>query len=113
MIFSQFTETLNIIQDFLWYRKYAFHRIDGTTPHERTNENDQRKTRQEQMNEFNQSTNIDDAFCFLLSTRAGGLGINLTAASVVIFFDSDWNPQMDFQAMDRCHRIGQTKPVKV
>lgn len=50
---------------------------------------------------------------FLLSTRAGGLGINLTAADTCILYDSDWNPQMDLQAMDRCHRIGQTKPVHV
>ncbi|KAL2527005.1 ATP-dependent DNA helicase DDM1 [Abeliophyllum distichum] len=50
---------------------------------------------------------------FLLSTRAGGLGINLTAADTCVLYDSDWNPQMDLQAMDRCHRIGQTKPVHV
>ena len=52
-------------------------------------------------------------FVFLLSTRAGGLGINLTAADTVIIYDSDWNPQMDLQAMDRAHRIGQKKPVMV
>merc|ERR1712188_292645 len=54
-----------------------------------------------------------DIFCFLLSTRAGGLGINLTAADTVIFYDSDWNPTMDAQAMDRAHRLGQTKQVTV
>ena len=54
----------------------------------------------------------DDAFVFLLSTRAGGLGINLTAADTVIFFESDWNPTMDLQAMDRAHRLGQTKEVR-
>ena len=55
----------------------------------------------------------DDVFCFLLSTRAGGLGINLTAADTVIMFDSDWNPHSDSQAEDRAHRIGQTRPVVV
>ena len=54
-----------------------------------------------------------DAFIFLLSTRAGGLGINLTAADTVIIFDSDWNPHLDTQAQDRCHRIGQERPVVV
>lgn len=58
--------------------------------------------------------NVDHKnFIFLLSTRAGGIGINLTAADTVVLFDSDWNPQMDIQAMDRAHRIGQTKPVNV
>lgn len=60
------------------------------------------------------SFNTDpDVFIFLVSTRAGGLGINLTAADTVIIYDSDWNPQSDLQAQDRCHRIGQTKPVVV
>ena len=54
-----------------------------------------------------------DCFCFLLSTKAGGLGINLTAADTVVIYDSDWNPHADNQAMDRCHRIGQTTGVNV
>ncbi len=54
-----------------------------------------------------------DKFVFLLSTRAGGLGINLTAADTVVIYDSDWNPQMDLQAMDRAHRIGQKNMVNV
>merc|ERR1719313_3012826 len=62
------------------------------------------------MNEFNTDKSID---CFLLSTRAGGLGINLVAADTCIIFDSDWNPHADLQAQDRCHRIGQTKTVIV
>jgi hypothetical protein len=64
------------------------------------------------MDEFN-DLNRKDVFCFLLSTRAGGLGINLVSADTVIIFDSDWNPQADLQAQDRCHRIGQKKPVLV
>jgi ATP-dependent DNA helicase len=66
--------------------------------------------RAERIDRFN---NDPSTFLFLISTRAGGLGINLTAANAVIFYDSDWNPQMDLQAQDRCHRIGQTKPVHI
>lgn len=55
----------------------------------------------------------NDIFVFLLSTRAGGLGINLTAADTVIFYESDWNPTLDLQAMDRAHRLGQTKDVSI
>ena len=66
--------------------------------------------RQVNIDNFNESKDVN---IFLLSTRAGGLGINLTAADTVIIYDSDWNPQQDLQAQDRCHRIGQTKPVMV
>ena len=60
-----------------------------------------------------QFAKVNPVFCFILSTRAGGLGINLTAADTVIFYDNDWNPTMDAQATDRAHRIGQTKKVYV
>lgn len=76
--------------------------MDGQTPHE---------DRQRQINEYNEPGS--SKFIFMLSTRAGGLGINLATADVVIIYDSDWNPQMDLQAMDRAHRIGQLKQVRV
>lgn len=62
------------------------------------------------MERFNQDSKI---FCFILSTRSGGIGVNLTGANAVIFYDSDWNPTMDAQAQDRCHRIGQTRDVHI
>ena len=87
------------------YRNWTTFRIDGSTP---PNE------RRRQMKEFNEGGNSPNACSiFLLSTRSGGLGINLVAADTVIFYDQDWNPQMDLQAQDRAHRIGQTKPVLV
>lgn len=101
LIFSQMTRMLDILQHYMHLRSFPSYRIDGSTP---------QPLRQSQIEEFNGS---GEACCFLLSTRAGGLGINLSAADVVIFFDSDWNPQMDLQAQDRCHRIGQTRPVRV
>lgn len=75
--------------------------MDGQTPHE---------DRNRQIEEYNADNS--EKFVFMLSTRAGGLGINLTTADVVIIYDSDWNPQMDLQAMDRAHRIGQKKQVR-
>lgn len=105
LIFSQFTTMLDVIQDWATlYKKFNICRIDGTTSQE---------SRREQMHTFNTSTGPEAPNLFLLSTRAGGLGINLVAADTVIFFDQDWNPQMDLQAQDRAHRIGQTKPVLV
>jgi len=80
---------------------YRFSRIDGTMS---------QPERQQQIESFNSDPEV---FLFLLSTRAGGQGINLSSADTVIIYDSDWNPQMDIQAQDRCHRIGQTKPVVV
>ncbi|XP_076366781.1 lymphocyte-specific helicase-like isoform X2 [Tachypleus tridentatus] len=101
LLFSQMTTMLDILQDYCNLRKFKFSRLDGSMP-----VND----RQQQIQNFNEDPDI---FIFLLSTRAGGLGINLTAADTVIIYDSDWNPQCDLQAQDRCHRIGQTKPVIV
>lgn len=106
LLFSQFTTMLDILEDWATELKgWSICRIDGSTAP---------MDRREQMNKFQQGGNSRDApKLFLLSTRAGGLGINLTAADTVIFYDQDWNPQMDIQAQDRAHRIGQTKPVLV
>ncbi|TFK32975.1 SNF2 family N-terminal domain-containing protein [Crucibulum laeve] len=106
LLFSQFTTMLDIIEDWaVDFMDWKICRIDGSTgPMER----------REQMNIFQTGGDSPDAPClFLLSTRAGGLGINLVAADTVIFYDQDWNPQMDAQAQDRAHRIGQTKPVLI
>ncbi|KAI8812919.1 SNF2 family N-terminal domain-containing protein, partial [Cladochytrium replicatum] len=102
LIFSQSVRMLDIIGDYLSLRGYQFQRIDGGVGSE------QRKRAMEQ---FNAEGSVD--FVFLLSTRAGGLGINLVTADTVIIFDSDWNPQADLQAMARAHRIGQKKAVNV
>merc|ERR1712127_746925 len=96
------TRLLDILEDYCRMREYDYCRIDGSTNQE---------TRDLGMEEFNAPDS--QKFCFLLSTRAGGLGINLQTADTVILYDSDWNPQMDLQAMDRAHRIGQTKQVRV
>ena len=102
LIFSQMTRMLDILEDYCCWRMYKYCRLDGQTPHEdRTN----------MIADFNAENS--SKFVFMLSTRAGGLGINLATADVVIIYDSDWNPQMDLQAMDRAHRIGQKKQVRV
>lgn len=96
------TRLLDILEDYLLYRGYAYCRIDGNTSGE---------DRESQIDEYNREGS--SKFVFLLSTRAGGLGINLATADIVILYDSDWNPQVDLQAMDRAHRIGQKKEVQV
>ncbi|EYC10218.1 hypothetical protein Y032_0057g2826 [Ancylostoma ceylanicum] len=101
LIFSQFTSMLDILEVYMRIRGYAYKRLDGSTPV---------MERQEMINEFN---NDDELFIFLLSTRAGGLGINLTSANHIILHDIDFNPYNDKQAEDRCHRMGQKKEVYV
>uniref|UniRef100_A0A8C5EAF1 Proliferation-associated SNF2-like protein n=1 Tax=Gouania willdenowi TaxID=441366 RepID=A0A8C5EAF1_GOUWI len=101
LIFSQMTSILDILMDYCYLRGFQYSRLDGSMAY---------AEREENMTKFSRDPEV---FLFLLSTRAGGLGINLTAADTVIIFDSDWNPQADLQAQDRCHRIGQTKPVVV
>ena len=102
LIFSQMVKMLDILGDYLHLRNYQFQRLDGTIA---------AGPRRMAIDHFNAQDSND--FCFLLSTRAGGLGINLMTADTVILFDSDWNPQADLQAMARAHRIGQTKPVSI
>ncbi|XP_009887137.1 PREDICTED: lymphoid-specific helicase [Charadrius vociferus] len=101
LLFSQMTMMLDILMDYCYLRDFKFSRLDGSMSY---------SEREENMHQFNTDPEV---FVFLVSTRAGGLGINLTAADTVIIYDSDWNPQSDLQAQDRCHRIGQTKPVVV
>ncbi|XP_071558664.1 lymphoid-specific helicase isoform X2 [Temnothorax nylanderi] len=102
LLFSTWTMILDMIEDYLLLREdYNYVRLDGNTKIE---------TRKQNITAFNEDPNM---FLFLISTRAGGVGLNLMGADTVIIYDSDWNPQVDIQAMARCHRIGQTKPIVV
>uniref|UniRef100_A0A6I8NH05 Chromodomain-helicase-DNA-binding protein 1-like n=1 Tax=Ornithorhynchus anatinus TaxID=9258 RepID=A0A6I8NH05_ORNAN len=100
LLFSQMTRMLDVLQDYMDYRGYSYERLDGSVRGEE---------RHLAIKNFGQQP----VFVFLLSTRAGGVGMNLTAADTVIFVDSDFNPQNDLQATARVHRIGQSKPVKI
>ncbi|XP_006532948.1 chromodomain-helicase-DNA-binding protein 3 isoform X11 [Mus musculus] len=102
LIFSQMTKMLDLLEDFLDYEGYKYERIDGGITG---------ALRQEAIDRFNAPG--AQQFCFLLSTRAGGLGINLATADTVIIFDSDWNPHNDIQAFSRAHRIGQANKVMI
>ena len=101
LIYSQMTKVIDLLEELMMYRKHRYIRLDGSS---------RISDRRDMVDDFQ---NKADIFVFLLSTRAGGLGINLTAADTVIFYDSDWNPTVDQQAMDRAHRLGQTKQVTV
>ncbi|GAV30597.1 hypothetical protein PMKS-004111 [Pichia membranifaciens] len=101
LIFTQMSKVLDILELFLNYHGYTYMRLDGATRIE---------DRQLLTERFNNDSRVK---CFILSTRAGGLGINLTGADTVIFYDSDWNPAIDKQCQDRCHRIGQTRDVHI
>ena len=101
LIFTQMTKVLDILEQFLNNHGYLYLRLDGATKIE---------DRQMLTEKFNSDTRVT---CFILSSRSGGLGINLTGADTVIFYDSDWNPAMDKQCQDRCHRIGQTRDVHI
>lgn len=101
LIFTQMTKVLDILEQFLNIHGYRYMRLDGATKIE---------DRQLMTEKFNRDPKIP---VFILSTRSGGLGINLTGADTVIFYDSDWNPAMDKQCQDRCHRIGQLRDVHI
>ncbi|KAM4054300.1 type III restriction enzyme, res subunit [Hirsutella rhossiliensis] len=101
LIFTQMTKVLDILEQFLNIHGHKYLRLDGATKVEQ---------RQIMTDRFNNDSRI---LCFILSTRSGGLGINLTGADTVIFYDQDWNPAMDKQCQDRCHRIGQTRDVHI
>lgn len=102
LLFCQMTQCMTIIEDYLSWRQFGYLRLDGTTKAE---------DRGELLRKFNAKGS--EYFVFLLSTRAGGLGLNLQTADTVVIFDSDWNPHQDLQAQDRAHRIGQRNEVRV
>lgn len=101
LIYFQMTKMMDLMEEYLTFRQYKYVRLDGSS---------KLSDRRDLVNDWQTKPEL---FIFLLSTRAGGLGINLTAADTVIFYDSDWNPTIDSQAMDRAHRMGQTKQVTV
>jgi superfamily II DNA/RNA helicase len=101
LIFTQMTRMLDILEIFLNLHGYTYVRLDGSTKVE---------IRQQIVDRFNNDNKI---FCFISSTRSGGIGLNLTGADSIVFYDTDWNPAMDKQAQDRCHRIGQTRTVNI
>jgi DNA helicase INO80 len=101
LIYFQMTKMIDLMEEYISYKQYKYMRLDGSS---------KISDRRDMVTDWQTRPEI---FLFLLSTRAGGLGINLTAADTVIFYDSDWNPTVDQQAMDRAHRLGQTKQVTV
>merc|ERR1711944_212744 len=102
LMFCQMTQCMTIIEDYFNFKGYKFLRLDGMTKSDE---------RADMLKIFNSADS--EYFIFLLSTRAGGLGLNLQTADTVIIFDSDWNPHQDLQAQDRAHRIGQKNEVRV
>ncbi|CAO3609634.1 unnamed protein product [Cunninghamella blakesleeana] len=101
LIYFQMTRMIDLFEEYISYKQYKYLRLDGSS---------KISDRRDMVQDWQTRPEI---FIFLLSTRAGGLGINLTAADTVIFYDSDWNPTVDQQAMDRAHRLGQTRQVTV
>ncbi|CDR94707.1 snf2-related chromatin remodeling factor SRCAP, putative [Babesia bigemina] len=101
LLYTQFSKMLDILENWINFMGFTYVRLDGSTKVD---------MRQRIVTKFNENEKI---FLFISSTRAGGVGLTLTGADTVIFYDTDWNPAMDRQAMDRCHRIGQTREVNV
>ena len=120
LIYFQMTRMIDLMEEYMIFRQYRYLRLDGDTRLE-----DRRDMVMDWQTKLvvpifspisdfaDRRIHRDDYFCFLLSTRAGGLGINLTGADTVIFYECDWNPSNDAQAMDRAHRLGQTRQVTV
>ena len=102
LVFSQMVSMLNLLEDYMQLKRFPYQRLDGGVSADK---------RKHSIAQFNDPSSHD--FCFLLSTKAGGLGINLQTANRVVIFDSDWNPQNDLQAIARAHRIGQKEEVKI
>lgn len=118
LIYFQMTRMMDLMEEYLIFRQYKYLRLDGSSKLEdRRDMVMEWQTRYDFLDEWvwfiANMNHRPDIFIFLLSTRAGGLGINLTAADTVVFYDHDWNPSNDAQAMDRAHRLGQTRQVTV
>ncbi|KAF4402339.1 hypothetical protein G4B88_003260, partial [Cannabis sativa] len=111
LLFAQMTHTLDILQDFLELRRYSYERLDGSIRAEERFAAIRSFSRQSAEGSLSSQAEENGAFVFLISTRAGGVGLNLVAADTVIFYELDWNPQVDKQALQRAHRIGQMSPV--
>jgi len=106
LVFSQMTRMLDVLEDYLLARGHGFERLDGNVGS---------AERQLRIDRFNRDMGsaAKEKFVFLLSTRAGGLGINLATADTVVLYDSDWNPHNDIQALSRAHRLGQANKVLI
>ncbi|XP_027161821.1 probable helicase CHR10 [Coffea eugenioides] len=111
LLFAQMTKTLDILQDFLEWRKYSYERLDGSVRAEERFVAIRSFSQQSQKGSSTSKADESSEFVFMISTRAGGVGLNLVAADTVIFYEQDWNPQVDNQALQRAHRIGQKNHV--
>ncbi|KAK8481636.1 hypothetical protein V6N12_033742 [Hibiscus sabdariffa] len=111
LLFAQMTHTLDILQDFLELRKYSYERLDGSIRAEERFAAIRSFSKRSAEGSLNSESDQNAAFVFLISTRAGGVGLNLVAADTVVFYEQDWNPQVDKQALQRAHRIGQMNHV--
>ncbi|CAB4299818.1 unnamed protein product [Prunus armeniaca] len=111
LLFAQMTHTLDILQDFLELRKYSYERLDGSIRAEERFAAIRSFSTQSTKKCLKSQPDQNGAFVFMISTRAGGVGLNLVAADTVIFYEQDWNPQVDKQALQRAHRIGQMNDV--